>query len=77
MSVTQEELAALQADIVAVETAIKNFASGDRVSEVRFADRTIKYSEISLPELQTELARLQSQLPASSGRARTVRYRGL
>lgn len=74
---TEEELAALQADIVAVETAIKNFASGDRVSEVRFADRTIKYSEISLPELQAELARLKSQLPASSGRVRTIRYRGL
>ncbi len=74
---TDEELAVLKADIAAVETAIKEFANGDRVSEVRFADRTIKYSEISLPELQAELTRLKSQLPTSSGRLTTIRYRGL
>lgn len=74
---TAEELAALQADIATVETAIKNFASGDRVSEVRFADRIIKYSEITLPELQGELSRLQSRLPVATGRVRPMTYWGL
>jgi len=74
---TPEELAALQADIEAIETAIKKFAAGDRVSEVRFADRTIKYSEITMPQLQTELDRLRSKLPHTTSRVRPMIYRGL
>ena len=57
--------------------ASKKFATGDRVSEVRFADRIIKYSEISLPELQAERDRLLSLVPGSSSRVRPMIYRGL
>ena len=74
---TNEELAQLQADIAAINTAIKNFTSGDRVSEVRFADRVIKYSDITLPELTAERDRLTGMLPSTVSRVRPLVYRGL
>jgi uncharacterized protein YhaN len=77
VAVTEEELAQLQADVAAINTAIKNFTNGDRVSEVRFADRIIKYSEITLTELTAERDRLVSLLPGSVSRIRPLTYRGL
>lgn len=74
---TDTELAALRENIEAVKTAIQAFAAGDRVSEVRFADRTIKYSETTLPELQSLLASLEGQLPKAAGRVRQMKYVGL
>lgn len=74
---TYEQLSALQADIEEINAAIKKFATGDRVSEVRFADRIIKYSDISLPELQAERDRLMSLVPGASSRVRPMIYRGL
>lgn len=74
---TDADLAQLQADITAINTAIKNFTNGDRVSEVRFADRIIKYSEITLPELTAERDRLLSRMPVTVSRVRPMVYRGL
>lgn len=74
---TTADTTALQSDITAIEAAIKSFTNGERVSEVRFADRTIKYSEITLPELQKERDRLLSQMPGTPSRARKMIYWGL
>lgn len=74
---TAEEITALQADITAINNAIKAFTSGDRVSEVRFADRVIKYSDISLPELTAERDRLVGLLPNTASRVRPLVYMGL
>ncbi|NTU68937.1 MAG: hypothetical protein HGB02_08670 [Chlorobiaceae bacterium] len=74
---TDSELATLKDNIEAIETAIRAFTAGDRVSEVRFGDRTIKYSEITLPELNAERARLMSQVPKAAGRVRQMKYVGL
>ena len=50
---------------------------GERVSEVRFSDRVIKYAEISLPELQKEtVVPATSKMPGTS-RLRVMRYQGL
>lgn len=74
---TTEEITALQADITAINDAIKAFTNGDRVSEIRFADRVIKYSDISLPELTAERDRLVGMLPNTAGRVRPLVYMGL
>ena len=74
---TSAELESLQNDITAINAAIKAFTGGDRVSEVRFADRIIKYSDITLPELQAERDRLVGMLPNTASRVRPMVYRGL
>lgn len=74
---TAAELASLRDNIDAVKDAIQKFAAGDRVSEVRFADRLVKYAEVTLPQLRDELSRLEAQLPKQSGRIRPMIYRGL
>lgn len=74
---TRAEIEQLKADIVSVKDAIRKFAAGDRASEMWFADRKIKFAEISMAELQKELVRLQSLIPSTTGRVRTMRYIGL
>jgi hypothetical protein len=74
---TDEEIIKLQEEIDTVKTAISRMSAGERVTEVRFGDRIIKYAEISLPELQAELSRLQGMLPAPISRLRPLRYQGL
>lgn len=39
-------------DLQAVESAITKLATGQRVTEVRFAGRLMKYSELSLDKLE-------------------------
>jgi hypothetical protein len=74
---TSEELIQLQDDIDALKDAIAAMTRGERVTQVRFADRVIQYAEISLPELKNELTALQGKLPASASRLRHLRYQGL
>jgi hypothetical protein len=74
---TNEELQALRNEIEELSTALRKMATGERVSEVRFRDRMIKYSEITLPELREERDRLISMLPQPVSRLRPMKYVGM
>lgn len=67
---------ATQADLDAINAAIAALIAGQRVTEVRFSDRTVKYAEVSLNQLQAERERIQQAI-APASRVRPLRYEGL
>ncbi|WP_269497249.1 gpW family head-tail joining protein [Castellaniella sp. S9] len=49
-----------QADLTAIDAAIVALLSGERVTEIRFADRWVKYHDVSVNDLRAlrdEIAR--------------------
>ncbi|RVT97905.1 hypothetical protein EOD42_08935 [Rhodovarius crocodyli] len=59
-------MAFTSADLDAVDRAIMALVSGERVTEVRFADgRMVKYADADLGRLQTLRSAIASAVPAT------------
>lgn len=61
-------MAYTQDDLQAVQTAITKLATGQRVTEVRYAGRTMRFSELSLDKLKSVRDEIAASLrPRGSG----------
>lgn len=67
---------ATQQDLDAINAAIAKLIAGERVTEVQYSDRTVRYQRVSLAELKAERARIEAEL-AGGSRLRPMFYGGL
>lgn len=63
-----------QDDLKKIDTAIIEYAAGERVGEVRTAGTTVKYSETSLESLKQLRVEIQRSLSAKRRSFRPLRY---
>lgn len=50
------------ADLTAIDQAIVKLMAGERVTEIRFTDRLVKYQEVTVAELRALRGQIAGQL---------------
>ena len=62
-------------DLLIVEDALRQLASGKRITEVRFSDRTVQYEAASMKDLLSLRQNIQSELANSDAQRRSRQVR--
>lgn len=66
-------MAFIAADLTAIDAALLNLANGERVTEVRFSDRTVRYESANMNDLLKLRQSIQAEAGQQPGRSRQVR----
>ena len=66
-------MAFIAADLTAIDAALLNLANGERVTEVRFSDRTVRYESANMNDLLKLRQSIQAEAGQQPGRPRQIR----
>lgn len=61
------------ADLTAIDAALLKLADGERVTEVRFSDRTVRYESANMNDLLKLRQNILAEAPSAAGRSRQIR----